>query len=76
MGLVRHEGQHDEVGVQAVQTVALVGGPGPLGVAPRPAYVLHDLVLPLPRHVVPFWTTATNHESVSSSVSRGSDDVG
>ena len=50
--LVRDEAQHDEVGIQAVQAVPLVGLPGAHGVALRPAYVLHDLMLALARHVV------------------------
>lgn len=53
MRLVRDEAEHDEVGVQAVHAVPLVGLPGVCCVALGPAYVLHDLVLALARHVVP-----------------------
>lgn len=48
-GLMGGQGQHDEVGVQAVEAVAQVGLPG--GTPPLLPDVLHDLVLPLPGHV-------------------------
>ena len=50
MGLVRHQSQHDEVGIQAIHAVPQVG----LVVVPQlgQPYVLHDLVLSLPWHIV------------------------
>ena len=46
---MRGEGQHDQVGVQAVQAVPQVGFPS--RAPPLLPDVLHDLVLALPRHV-------------------------
>jgi hypothetical protein len=50
--LVRDEAEHDEVGIQAVQAVPLIGLPWVCGVALRPTNVLHDFVLTLARHIV------------------------
>ena len=51
MRLVRDERQHDEIGIVAVEAVPQVGG------VPRPALlppdVIHDLVLPFARHIMP-----------------------
>lgn len=44
------ESQHDEVGVQTIQTMANVGIVVRLG--PGLPYVLHDFVFPLSRYVV------------------------
>lgn len=48
-GLMRSQGKHDEISVQAVQAVASVGIP----VRPTPllANIRHDLVLSLPWHI-------------------------
>jgi len=51
VGLVGDQGEHDEIGIQAVETVALVWREARLAFLPPD--VLHDLVLPLPRHVMP-----------------------
>lgn len=52
VGFVGGEGEHDEVGVEAVHAVRLIQRPVlPLGLAVPD--VLHDLVLALSWHVVP-----------------------
>ena len=51
IGKGAHKGKHDEVCIQAIQAVALVGG-----VVGRPllmANVFHDLVLTLTRNIMP-----------------------
>ena len=50
MRLVGDEREHDQVGVEAVQAVCLVGVP--TGFAARPSDVLHDLVLALAANLV------------------------
>lgn len=53
MRLMGDKGQHDEVGIQAVQAMALVGLPQVVSITTGHTNVFHDLVLAFTSHIVP-----------------------